>query len=448
MSLAYEIGGLVEVRGEPWRLTQTAAFDGCTILTLEGRDASRAPRRLRVIAPFDRARPITDGRLIRRSRPAVLRAALSAIAEARPARGLWTAAGAAIDLLPYQLEPALAAIGGATRLLLADAVGLGKTIQAGLLLAELRERGWVDRALILCPSGLRATWARELRERFRIDATVLDQAALADTAATLPPGINPWSGHAVTIASIDLVKRPEVLAAVAAEPIDLLIADEAHHLTPGTDRGAAVARLAARAPWCVLVSATPHSGDEAAFTYLTSLGAHGDAIAVFRRSRQDAGLPSARRSHVLTVTPREDEAALLAAVDEYTRALWVATGRDQQAVRLIAVTLARRASSTPLALERTLARRLALLSLQPVEPLQPRLPWDEEDEEDGAAPDALLATPGLRSAIEERRIIERMLALARTCGAGSKIRRISRLLARVREPLVVFTEYRDSVDAV
>ena len=66
-------------------------------------------------------------------------------------------------------------IGGATRLLLADAVGLGKTIQAGLILSELLERGWVDHALVVCPAGLRDTWARELRDRFGIAATVLDQ---------------------------------------------------------------------------------------------------------------------------------------------------------------------------------------------------------------------------------------------------------------------------------
>ena len=78
--------------------------------------------------------------------------------------------------------------------------------------------------------------------------------------------------HAVVIASIDLVKRPEVLAAVEQAPFDLIIADEAHHLTPGSERGAAVDRLASRAPWVVLASATPHSGDEAAFDYLTRLG--------------------------------------------------------------------------------------------------------------------------------------------------------------------------------
>ena len=228
--------------------------------------------------------------MVRRKRRSVLRTALRAIANARPAIGLWTAAEASIDLLPYQLEPALAVLRGATRLLLADAVGLGKTIQAGLILAELRERGWAERALVLCPAGLRATWAAELQQRFHIDCAVLDQSAIAESVAALPPGINPWSSHATIVASIDFVKRPEVLAALAEVPLDVLIADEAHHLTPGTDRGSAVARLASRTPWCVLVSATPHSGDVAAFDYLTDLGSHRDPIAIFRRTRREAGL--------------------------------------------------------------------------------------------------------------------------------------------------------------
>jgi len=269
MATPIETGSLVEVRGERWLLTGATAHGACTVLTLEGRDQENANQRLRVIEPFDRWRRIANGRLRRRPRRAVLRAALGAIVDARPATGLWTAASASIDLWPYQLEPALAALNGATRLLLADAVGLGKTIQAGLLLSELRERGWIERALIVCPAGLRDTWARELASRFGIRAAILDQAAIAERIALLPPGSNPWAGHAVAIASIDLVKRAEVLAAIACEPLDLVIADEAHHLTPGTDRGAAISRLASRATWCVLLSATPHSGDAAAFEYLT-----------------------------------------------------------------------------------------------------------------------------------------------------------------------------------
>ena len=443
-----ETGSLLEVRGERWLLINSASHGAATVLTLEGCDRTNANQRLRVIDPFDRPRRITSSTPTRRARRAVLRAALGAIVDARSAAGLWTAADASIDLLTYQLEPALAAVSGATRLLLADAVGLGKTIQAGLLLSELLERGWIERALVVCPAGLRDTWARELATRFGITATILDQAAVAQRVAALPPEVNPWSGPGVTIASIDFIKRAEVLAALEGEPLDLLIADEAHHLTPGTERGAAVARLASRATWCALLSATPHSGDQAAFAYLQSIGARGDALAIFRRRRIDVGLAASRRCHILAVTPTPGEAALFAALDQYTRAIWRDRGRHDQAVKLIAVTLSRRAASTALAIERTLSRRLQLLGTAVAEPLQPLLPWDEHDDSDRVEPDAALSAPGLASVIEERACLERLIQLARLCPAGSKLLRLSRLLERLREPVVIFTEYRDSLDAV
>ena len=448
MPSRYEAGALLEVRGETWTLTRAQHFDACALLTLEGRDRSNAGRRLRVIEPYDRPRPVTNRKLRRRSRRAVLWSALRAAIGVRDRSGLWTAAAASIDLWPYQLEPALAVIGGATRLLLADAVGLGKTIQAGLILSELIERGWIEHALIVCPAGLRDTWASELDARFGIAATVLDQSSIAERIASLPPGVNPWSGHAVAIASIDLVKRQEVLAAIDSEPLDLLIADEAHHLSPGTDRGAAISQLAARVPWCVFVSATPHSGDRAAFEYLTSLGETGDPITIFRRQRNDVGILASRRLHVLGVTPTEAEGSLLAGIDAYSRAIWSARGREDHAVRLVAITMARRAASSNAAIERTLARRLALLSDTPIEPDQASLPWDEVDRSDDLEPDALLSARGLESADDERSALRQLIALAHRCEEGSKIRRLRRMLAVAREPAVIFTEFRDTLDTV
>ena len=408
-----EAGSLVEVRGERWLLINTARHGAATVLTLEGRDGANSNQRLRVIDPFDRARRITSAKPRRRPRRAVLRAALGAIVDARSSSGLWTAADASIDLMSYQLEPALAAVNGATRLLLADAVGLGKTIQAGLLLSELRERGWIQHALIVCPAGLRHTWASELAARFEISATILDQAAVAERVAALPPGANPWAGLGVAIASIDFIKRAEVLAALEGEPLDLLIADEAHHLTPGTDRGVAVTRLASRATWCAMLSATPHSGDEAAFAYLQNFGARGDSLAIFRRRRIDVGLATTRRSRALAVTPTPDEAALFAALDRYTQAIWRERGQHDHAVKLIAVTLSRRAASTALAIERTLSRRLQLLGTAVAEALQPLLPWEEDDDADRVEPDVALSVPGLEDAADERLCLEQLIGLAR-----------------------------------
>ena len=449
-SQTFAAGETVTARGEQWRVSHADPFPGCVLVTLDGIERANAGVRSTLIAPFDAIAMVSAKPPLRRRRDSTLRAALAAIVNTRPARGLWTAAAAKADLLAYQLEPALAVLGGATRVLLADGVGLGKTIQAGLILCELRARGLVDRALILTPAGLRDAWAAELRDRFGLQPAVFDQSAIAGELPGLPAGFNPWMAHATLIASIDLVKRPEVLAAVEQAPFDLVIADEAHHLTPGSDRGAAVDRLASRAPWVVLASATPHSGDDAAFEYLTRIGECGDGIAVFRRTRTDVGQGSGRRVHLLPVTPSPPETRMLHAVEAYARAIWRGRGTLDRGARLVAIVLARRAASSAAALERTLTRRLHLISgRQDPAPAQPALPWDDVDEADGDAPAALLGVAGLADGAEEIAVLEDLIAVtneARAC--PSKIRRLARVIDRVREPVLIFTEYRDTLDAL
>jgi len=446
VSGCFEAGALIEVRGQQWLLTRAQRFDACTVLSLEGRDRANAMERMQIVDPYDRPHLVAPGSLERRRRQVVIKHALAAIHSAKPVDGLWTAAAARIDLHSYQLEPALAAIGGATRLLLADAVGLGKTIQAGLLLSELHQRGWIERALIVCPAGLRDTWQRELRERFAITAAILDQQSIADRVAAFPPGVNPWTADRIAIVSIDFVKRDEVIAALDGVPIDLLIADEAHHLSPGTDRGAAIARLASRSPWCVFISATPHSGDRSAFEYLTDLGRQTEDIVIFKRSRGDVGLMQARRVHFLKVHPHHDERALFDAIERYSRAIWCGRGQLDHTARLVAITLARRACSSKNAIERTLRRRLDLLGTLPAEAAQPRLPWEDVDDADGDDADAVLSARGLDNLDEERAALEQLIALAERCGSSSKMQRLMRLLSRINEPAIVFTEYRDTLD--
>ena len=443
-------GDTVTARGERWRVCHADPFPGCVLVTLDGIERANAGVRSTLVAPFDTIAGVAVKLPLRRTRDATMRAALAAIAGARPARGLWTAAAATLDLHAYQLEPALAVLGGATRVLLADGVGLGKTIQAGLILCELRARGLVDRALILTPAGLRDGWAAELRERFGLQPAVLDQSAIAGELPGLPAGFNPWMAHAVVIASIDLVKRPEVLAAVEQAPFDLVIADEAHHLTPGSDRGVAVARVASRVPWVVLASATPHSGDDTAFDYLTRIGECGDRMAVFRRTRNDVGLGSGRRVHLLPVTPSRLEMRMLRAVESYARAIWRGRGTQDRGARLVAILLARRAASSATALERTLTRRLQLISgRRDPAPAQQALPWDDVDEGDGDEPATLLGLAGLDDGAEEIRVLEDLIVIATEARSHpSKIRRVARLMDRVREPALVFTEYRDTLDAL
>src|SRR5688572_4719627 len=152
----FHTGQDVVVRDEPWQVVATESFERVTLLTLRGIGNGNRRDTCRVLAPFDQAAPLASStRIQRQSRRAVLGAAALAVADAAGWRDCWSAGGAAIDLRPWQLEPATAAVLGATRILLADEVGLGKTIQAALIVAELFARGLARRVLVLTPASLR-----------------------------------------------------------------------------------------------------------------------------------------------------------------------------------------------------------------------------------------------------------------------------------------------------
>jgi len=443
-------GSVVAARGLPWVVAHVEPGDGCALITLHGLGDENAGETARLLAPFDRPRTLGDSPRVRfRSRHDAMTTAAHALARAHPADGLWTATRSRIDLRAWQLEPALAVVRGATRILLADAVGLGKTIQAGLIAAELVARGLAARMLVLTPAGLREQWASELGVHFGLDATVLDQAAVGRAARSLPPSVNPWGEFGIIISSIDLVKRPEVRAAIEAAPFDVLIVDEAHHVTPGSDRGALVSTLAARTPWVVLVTATPHDGDAADYAYLLNLGAApGDEpMTTFQRDAGITGGSRRRRERVAAVRPTAAEAALGDALRAYGRTV-LGTGDDRPGARLVAAVLERRGASSPAAAVTSLTRRLALLAgrAAPGDP-QPRLPWDETDGRDGTERDDVLGAPGIVGLAADRRALEHLIVLAaRATADAGKPARLRRLLARTSEPAVVFSEYRDTVE--
>jgi ERCC4-related helicase len=448
-------GDVVLVRGDRWRVLHVTAHDACAVVDLTGvGDANRGATGS-FILPFEIAEPIAPPcSAPRRVRPVVFRAvARRVLSEAAPAwTSLRAAAAAGVTLLAYQLEPAIAMTRGlACRFLLADAVGLGKTIQAGLLVAELLARERDARVLIVTPAGLREQWREELGDRFGIDAEVLDAAALARATAMLPAGVNPWAVPRVILTSIDFVKRPDVIRPL--EPIvwDLVAFDEAHSLSGRSDRAAAADLLARRGRRVVAITATPHSGDPRAYERLRGLGSLGpdDPILVFRRSRADAGLPSRRVARLLRVAPTGDERAVHRALDEYSRRVWREAPADAAAAaRLAMMVLARRAASSAASLARSLERRLALLvAPESASALQLMLPLDDGTVRDDEEPDAELGARGLSDLASERRWLERIHALARAAvERESKIAALERILRRAGEPAIVFTEYRDTLE--
>jgi superfamily II DNA or RNA helicase len=451
--LRVRAGDEVRVRQRTWIVRDVHSYETCQLLTLAALSPTGSSSALRVIHPFD---DVEEARSIHASRRISLRAwrraCKAVLLEDGPSWALRTAISAGIELLAYQLEPALAVLRGlGSRILIADDVGLGKTVQAVLILAELLARGIVSRALIICPAGLREQWTEECSSRFNLDLAILDQTGLRRARARLPVGVNPWATVPLAIASVDFVKRPEVLPAALEANWDLVIVDEAHGACGQSDRRDAVSSLCRRAPHVLLLSATPHNGDEAAFKTLCNMGSNGDELVVFRRSRLEAGRDAGRRAHTLRVARTGPERRMHAALAALTRAVHREGAHLDRSVWLMLSLLHKRALSSPYALAASAERRLQMLG----EPLQYGteqlpLPWEDDGGELDAADAApMWGTPALKDLRQERRLLEQLVDAARSAsGCEGKLRCLHRLLRRVREPVIVFTEYRDTLQHV
>jgi superfamily II DNA or RNA helicase len=184
----------------------------------------------------------------------------------------------------YQLVPVLRALEmPRVALMLADAVGLGKTIQAGMILRELMLRRRIRRVLILCPASLRTQWREEMADKFALPFELVDRGETLKLQRELGVDANPWHAHERLITSYHYLKQPDVLEQFrsVAEPRedgrlrwDLLIVDEAHNLAPAAHVSADsdVARtLRQIAPWFehrIFLTATPHNGHTFSFSGL------------------------------------------------------------------------------------------------------------------------------------------------------------------------------------
>jgi superfamily II DNA or RNA helicase len=456
---------VVRVRGSRWRVADIRGYERCELLTLVGVGPTNRGHERRILAPFDLVERVERrSRLTRVPRRLWRRACRALIAADTPPGSLRSARHARIDLLPHQLEPVLALLGGlGSRMLLADDVGLGKTIQAGLIVSELRAAGAADRVLILTPAGLRDQWAGELSDRFGLDATVLDTRALRRLTCRLPVGINPWQTVPVAIASVDYIKQTEVLAVAGACRWDAVIIDEAHGVAGDSDRRAAVSMLASAASYVVLLTATPHSGDRRAFASLCGIGRIDspardagewrEKLLVFRRSRQDISWQSTRRIHRLHVQMSRDERRMHALLAKFSRAVQRQNeiGLRRSDYWLALAVLYKRALSSASALNLSINRRLAMMSSTREErpdASQIDLPFADADGERTRADDTPAWSPllNLQDGGHERRLLGALAcASERAARRETKITALARLLRRVDEPAIVFTEYRDTL---
>jgi superfamily II DNA or RNA helicase len=279
MSASFAPGDLVFARGREWVTLPTANPETLCLRPLSGSEAD-----VQVVFPALERIPIRAARF---GIPEVAEAATQdgalLLSEAlrlslrRGAGPFRSAARIGFEPRAYQLVPLLMALRlPVVRLLIADDVGIGKTIEAGLILRELIDRGEVDRFSILCPPHLVEQWTDELRNKFDLDAAAVTASSASRLERGLPASQTLFDAHPYTVVSLDYIKADKRRESFARVCPKLVIVDEAHSCV-GTNQGRQqrfelLTRLASDAErHLLLLTATPHSGDEEAFNRLLGL---------------------------------------------------------------------------------------------------------------------------------------------------------------------------------
>ncbi|HGK5988808.1 TPA: helicase-related protein [Pseudomonas aeruginosa] len=272
-------GNLVRARGREWVVQSDSRRDWLRLRPLSGADdesiALIPELELHPVEPatFDWPDPARAGShaaalLLRDALRLTLRAG------AGPFRSF---GNIAVEPRGYQLVPLLMALRLSTvRLLIADDVGIGKTIEAGLIARELMDRGEIARLAILCPPHLVEQWQSELEIRFNLQAVALTSASASRIERDLPHGVRLFDHHPVVVVSLDYIKSERHREQFLATAPECIIVDEAHTCASSGAgkqlRFELLQRLARDAQrHLILLTATPHSGDETAFYNLLSL---------------------------------------------------------------------------------------------------------------------------------------------------------------------------------
>lgn len=364
-----------------------------------------------------------------------------------------TLTSAKVDLLPHQIVLTYkVANASPRRFLVADSVGLGKTIETALILRELASRGELTRALMIVPAGLVDNWRRELNEKFSLDFEVFgSEGDVTDRKS------NAFAKHNRLIVSIDTLKRPtRVRRLLEAPRWDLIVFDEAHHLTAyetgnkvrKTQNFKLAEALREHSRDMMLLSATPHQGDHFRFWMLIRLldprlfenprdmveNRHRLNAVVFRRTQADAcnanGEPlfSRRQVHTSTFHLTDPEKKFYDSLMDYLRDgynLAAQQGAKGQPLGFVMTIFQKIASSSFAAVAATLRRRLLMLTVHDA------LVCDENLDTDGRD----------RAYAEARQLIRSMYALGNDLTARAQVDRILadaklQLLKRLGDKLI------------
>lgn len=410
------------------------------------------------------------------------------------------------DVDDYQLDPVVRALSmPRVNLLVADDVGLGKTIEAGLVTQEMILRHRVRSILIVCPSSIQIQWQEEMRDKFGLEFRIVDNDLLRDLRRRRGIHVNPWTHFPRLITSIDYLKRErplrlfrETLPAgdqpAYPRPYDLLILDEAHNVAPSgrgkyaldSMRTAAIRMMTPYFEHKLFLTATPHNGYPESFSALLELldnQRFARAVAI-NRTQLEAVMVRRMKSELelkwdgsrrfakrmvkhLDVEYTEDERQAHRTLQNYSkmRSAAAKTAGEQYAAEFVLKLLKKRMFSSPAAFATTLEKHVA--AVERAHGDEGKTGWQRQveeaaddfwnDEERDEAEDAALETASRHTAAlaeDERKLLQQLRDYSgRACArADSKARQLMAWLKEHIKPggkwsdrrVIIFTEYRAS----
>jgi SNF2 family DNA or RNA helicase len=357
-----------------------------------------------------------------------------------------------VKRLDYQIETVTKVLRGLRgRALLADEVGLGKTVEASLLIKEMLLRGMATRVLVLVPSALVGQWAEELRSKFQVEVRTTDDPGFRTQGAE-----KAWGAPGVVVASIHLAKHERNAAAVAAVAWDLVAVDEAHHVKNRATAGwKLINQLKSR--HLLLLTATPVETDLEELYNLITLLKPGQLStpADFKKRYVSSKDPLAPRnrdqlrellSEVMIRNTRARAGLSIALPPRYAQTVVVEPSAEEQALYQGIVEAVRSTTQTPASagLRRTLRFLLEAAGSGPqavldsLERAAARSPAEAEAGADADEPPAGLGPKAQKELVK--------LARAAAAAPSRKVQRLQELLAAMPGKAVVFSRFRATLD--
>lgn len=277
--MSFTPGNLVKARGREWVVQNDSTENSLKLRPLGGADAD-----IVTLIPSLEFEPVMPATFAwpnpeypgNHSAALLLRDALrlSLRSGAGPFRSF---GNIAVDPRAYQLVPLLMALRlNTVRLLIADDVGVGKTIEAGLIVRELMDRNEITKLAVLCPPHLVEQWQTELETRFNLPSVALTSATAARVERELPYGVKLTDHFPIIVVSLDYIKSERHREHFLSIAPECIIVDEAHTCSTSGQgkqlRYELLQRLAADSErHILLLTATPHSGNESAFYNLLAI---------------------------------------------------------------------------------------------------------------------------------------------------------------------------------